>query len=119
MDGIITVLVVDDDESARIIARRALQKIGGIKTLEASDAESAIEIIDRGGVIDVVLSDLEMPGGMPGTELRDILRRRDFPGKVLVWTSSSEFQVMGADFAKPIGFAATQALLAAHIGRNN
>ncbi|MBV9773216.1 MAG: response regulator [Gemmatimonadetes bacterium] len=68
------VLVVDDEPNIRSILLRALGG-GGYELSEAPDGESALAIIEAGGV-DVVLSDLLMPG-MSGTELLSLAKSRD------------------------------------------
>jgi len=56
-----TVLVVDDDESFRVALRELLEQ-RGIVVRAASDAAAAIGEIDAGNV-DVVFTDIRMPGG--------------------------------------------------------
>lgn len=62
------VLIVDDDESERLFQRSVLQKAGH-ELFFAKTGEEAVKIYLRSG-IDVVISDLEMPGG-DGFELVD------------------------------------------------
>jgi CheY-like chemotaxis protein len=61
-----TVLVVDDEEDLRDIMRRMLER-RGFDTLVAADSESAIETC-RGheGDIDVLITDLGLPGASGG-----------------------------------------------------
>lgn len=63
-----TILVVDDESSARrVIAKRLY--LDGWKVLEAADGEEALDIMDReGGGVDLVISDLIMPV-MSGAEV--------------------------------------------------
>ena len=75
-----TVLVVDDEEDLRDIMRRMLER-RGFDVLLAGDAESAIAICrDHPGAIDVLLTDLGLPGPSGGelsqaaAELRPGLR---------------------------------------------
>jgi DNA-binding NtrC family response regulator len=73
------VLLVDDDEDVRIIAATVLRQAGCL-VLEASNAADALTIIDRGDAIDVMVTDLVMPG-VPGSVLANEarLRRPDLP----------------------------------------
>ena len=57
-----TVLVVDDEEDLRDIMRRMLER-RGFATLVAGDAETAITTCrDHDGPIDVLVTDLGLPG---------------------------------------------------------
>jgi PAS domain S-box-containing protein len=66
--GTETVLIVEDEEAVRLIVRRVLQD-QGYAILEARDGNEALRICSqRGSEIDLVLSDVIMPG-MGGREL--------------------------------------------------
>ena len=65
----IDVLVVDDDEDARLLLQMTLSRYGAAVTTVAS-AHEALQVIDR-AVPDVVLSDI----GMPHEDGYDLLRR--------------------------------------------
>jgi len=68
-----TVLVVDDEDLVRKLLSGALQK-AGFQVLEASSGYSAMTIADNyPNEIDVLLTDVVMPG-MPGPELALTLR---------------------------------------------
>lgn len=55
------VLVVDDDEAIRTVARRTLEA-NGYRVITAADGREAIDIIEHGDVsIDLVLTDMMMP----------------------------------------------------------
>jgi two-component system cell cycle sensor histidine kinase/response regulator CckA len=69
-----TVLVVDDESMVRTLVRRMLEP-GLCTVLEAEDGESALRIIERGQpAIDVVLTDLVMPG-IDGSDIIAVLGR--------------------------------------------
>ncbi|MFA7359660.1 MAG: sigma-54 dependent transcriptional regulator [Candidatus Kapaibacterium sp.] len=55
-----TVLIVDDEKAQRQVLAGDL-KSRGFKVLEADSAETALEVV-RKNIIDVILSDLKMPG---------------------------------------------------------
>jgi PAS domain S-box-containing protein len=67
-----TVLVVEDDAAVRHLCVRALRTLG-YQTIEAESGPDAIRTADRTGVIDVLLTDFAMPGGMSGRELAAVL----------------------------------------------
>jgi signal transduction histidine kinase/CheY-like chemotaxis protein len=63
-----TILLVEDEEVIRSLARRILSKLG-YTILEASSGEEALRLAEGHiGEIDLLLTDLTMPG-MPGREL--------------------------------------------------
>jgi two-component system, cell cycle sensor histidine kinase and response regulator CckA len=69
-----TVLVVDDESMVRTLVRRMLEP-GLCAVVEAEDGESALRLIQRGQpVIDVVLTDLMMPG-IDGFDVVTVLAR--------------------------------------------
>lgn len=68
----ITVLVVDDEESNRESLRKIFER-ESFRVLEAKDGKAALERV-REGRIDVVLTDLMMPGGVSGIDLVKALR---------------------------------------------
>ena len=55
-----TVLVVEDDQQVRTIARRALIE-AGFQVLEAQDGNQALSVVADHDQIDIVLTDLAMP----------------------------------------------------------
>ena len=65
-----TVLVVEDEEAVRLLASRALRE-SGYRTVEARHGGEALRILtERSGSIDLVLTDVVMPG-MGGKELQE------------------------------------------------
>lgn len=61
------VLVVEDEERVRRFAARALHGLGH-EVIEACDGPAAVAVLEREAV-DVVFSDVRMPGGMSGHDL--------------------------------------------------
>jgi CheY-like chemotaxis protein len=62
-----TVLVVDDDPDVRQYATSVLDE-AGYRVLAAADGESALAVLERDSSIDVLFTDVVMPG-MNGFEL--------------------------------------------------
>ena len=80
-----TVLVVDDEEDLRDIMRRMLER-RGFDTLVAADSESAIVTCrDHEGDIDVLITDLGLPGASGGELSRAATALR--PGMGVVYIS--------------------------------
>ncbi|MGB9629677.1 MAG: response regulator [Thermodesulfobacteriota bacterium] len=55
-----TILIIDDDERVRSLLRDILL-FGGYQVVEASDGKSGTKYIEKGGLVDMVMTDLGMP----------------------------------------------------------
>lgn len=64
------ILVLDDDEELRETAVRQLTSLG-YRAIAASNGAEALEILDRVPDIDLLFSDVAMPGGMGGREVAE------------------------------------------------
>ncbi len=62
-----SVLLVEDEEAVRKLARSALES-SGYSVSEAENGEAALDLLDSGLTLDVMITDLTMPG-MGGREL--------------------------------------------------
>jgi two-component system, cell cycle sensor histidine kinase and response regulator CckA len=125
----ITVLVADDEAALRSAAARAL-RVGGYDVLEAGSGEEALAVAAaHGGRIDVLLTDVVMPG-IGGVELAARAGARD-PAIRVVYMSGypqSHLEAVGglagghAFLDKPFGLdtllAAVQDALAVEAGRH-
>lgn len=87
MDSQGRVLIVDDEASVVRALTRALRH-EGFAIEEAASAEAALELIESmgTGTLDVVLSDIHMPG-RSGVQLLEAMRRRDPDLPVLLMTA--------------------------------
>jgi CheY-like chemotaxis protein len=79
-----TVLVVEDEDGLRELARRLLQRLGYV-VLVAANAEDALQLVERSGWIDVLLTDVVMPGAS-GPELAERLVAQR-PGLTVIYMS--------------------------------
>lgn len=66
--GTETILVVEDDPKVRRLTMARLEELG-YKVIAASDGSKAIEILKQDKDIDLVMSDVLMPGGMTGFDV--------------------------------------------------
>src|SRR5438876_2642493 len=66
------VLVVDDDAAVRALARRMLES-EGYAVIDASSGEEAVTLLAEGMEVDLLLTDLDMPG-LAGEDLARIFR---------------------------------------------
>jgi CheY-like chemotaxis protein len=80
-----TILVAEDDDEVREIVVGMLADLG-YRVLKARDAESALSIIESGMAIDLLFTDVVMPGPLRSTELaRKAVERQ--PGMAVLFTS--------------------------------
>ncbi|HZO16710.1 MAG TPA: ATP-binding protein, partial [Polyangiaceae bacterium] len=88
------VLVVEDHEAIRRVARLALED-GGYEVLLAADGIEALHIIDAQDEIDLVISDIVMPG-MNGPELYRLLSERASPPRFLFTSGYAALEQVSA-----------------------
>jgi CheY-like chemotaxis protein len=87
------VLVVDDDAAVRELTAETLRDLG-YRTMVAENAEAALERLRGPEHIDLIFSDVVMPGGMNGLQLsREAQRLR--PGLKVLLTSGYAASVLG------------------------
>ncbi|HVD73194.1 MAG TPA: ATP-binding protein [Xanthobacteraceae bacterium] len=91
--GTETILVVEDDDALRSYTVETLAELG-YRVLPATNGAVALEILDSGNDIDLLFTDVVMPGGLNGRQLADeAVRRR--PGlKVLFTTGYTRNAIM-------------------------
>lgn len=82
-NGQAVVLIVED---SAIIRMGAIDLVvaAGYEALEASSADEAIRILERRDDIDLVFTDVQMPGTMDGVKLSHYIRDRWPPLKLIV-----------------------------------
>ena len=83
--GAETVLVVEDDEEVRATVVDMLTDIG-YRVLKARDAESALAIVESGVPIDLLFTDVVMPGTLRSPELARRAQAR-LPNLAVLFTS--------------------------------
>jgi signal transduction histidine kinase/CheY-like chemotaxis protein len=72
-----SVLVVEDDDEVAALVTEMLEQLG-YKVIRAASAAAALGALSNGRAVDLVFSDIMMPGGMNGVDLaREIRRRRN------------------------------------------
>ena len=82
-----TLLVVEDNDDVRRLGVAALQSLG-YRVLEAADGPAALRLLDGPDAarIDLLFSDVVLPGGMTGHALADRVLAR-WPGLPVLFTS--------------------------------
>ena len=79
------VLVVEDDANVREITVARLEHLG-YKIIEAESGQKALDLLAAATDVDVILTDMVMPGGITGAELSDAVRAK-YPDIKLAITS--------------------------------
>lgn len=80
-----TVLVAEDDDDVRATAVAMLQDLG-YRVLKAVDGESALTVLQSGVEVDLLFSDVVLPGPVRSTELAERARAL-FPDLAVLFTS--------------------------------
>jgi len=88
------VLVVEDEAAVRMVIADVLSDLG-YTVLEADDGRSSLSIVESGVRIDLLLTDVGLPGGMNGRQVADAARQRRPGLKVLFITGYAENAVVG------------------------
>ncbi len=83
--GTETILVVEDDEGVRLTVVDILADLG-YRVLKAKDAQAALVVIESGVPIDLLFTDVVMPGPLRSTELAKKARDR-LPDIAILFTS--------------------------------
>ena len=83
------VLVVEDDEKVRGLAVNAITSLG-YRVCEAEDGESALETIEETVGIDIMLTDVALPGAMSGRDLAAVVARRRLAIKIVYSSACSD-----------------------------
>jgi signal transduction histidine kinase/ActR/RegA family two-component response regulator len=89
-----TILVVDDEPSIRMLLTDALEEIG-FNVLEAHDGPTGLNILQSEATIDLLITDVGLPGGMNGRQLADAARTTRPALKVLFITGYAENAIIG------------------------
>jgi len=94
------VLVVDDEPSVRILVHEVLAELG-YTVLEAENGASGLKILQSRRRVDLLITDVGLPGGMNGRQLADaaLVTRPDL--KILFITGYAENAVIGEGHLKP------------------
>jgi CheY-like chemotaxis protein len=95
-----TVLVVDDEDNVRMLVAELLAE-NAYRTLEARDGRSAMKILAEEPRIDLLITDVGLPGGLNGRQIADAARARRPDLKVLFITGYAENSVIGAGHLEP------------------
>ncbi len=94
------VLVVDDEPTVRMLVADVLEELG-YQAIEAQDGASGLQVLQSGTRVDLLVTDVGLPGGMNGRQLADAARRERPDLKVLFITGYAENAVIGTGLLAP------------------
>jgi len=111
----VVVLVVEDDSLLRMDAVQMIEE-AGFQVLEADNADQAIALLEQRSDINVVFTDIQMPGSMDGFKLAHAIRDRWPPVKIIATSGyflemTSNLPEGGRFIAKPYNIERITALI--------
>jgi CheY-like chemotaxis protein len=89
-----TVLIVDDEPTVRMLVTEVLEDLG-YAAIEAADSASGLKVLQSDVRIDLLITDVGLPGGMNGRQMADAAREKRPKLKVLFITGYAENAALG------------------------
>lgn len=115
------ILVVDDQQTMRGLARQCLKKLGVMDVSLAASGEAALEVMNQ-KKFDAVISDLNMPG-LSGVELAQKIKAHPVLKSIPVFLATSDaYRDRATDetvdhfVAKPFSVADMRSAIETHLG---
>ncbi len=90
-----TVLVIDDEPMVRMLIVEVLEE-AGYRAIEADDGANGLKILQSDTRIDLLITDVGLPGGMNGRQVADAARATRPDLKVLFVTGYAENAAVGS-----------------------
>ena len=95
-----TVLVVDDEPTVRMLVTEVLQELG-YAAVEAADAPAGLKVLQSNSRVDLLITDVGLPGGMNGRQMADAARVSRPNLRVLFITGYAENAAVGNGLLEP------------------
>lgn len=92
------ILVVDDDQNTRLFVEEKLKPLGQKVLAAANGSEALVIIRDQRGKLDLLLSDVEMPG-MNGIELAEAMTSEAPHAKIILMSGCIKPALKVSNFA--------------------
>ena len=110
-----TVLVIDDEPMVRMLIKDVLEEVG-YDVVDVADGPTGLKVIQSDSRIDLLVTDMGLPGGMSGRQVAEAGREARPNLKVLFVTGYAQTTMLDADFnqsstqviGKPFNFEALQ-----------
>jgi DNA-binding response OmpR family regulator len=94
------VLIVDDEPSVRMLVTDVLEELG-YTAIEAADGAAGLSVLQSDVRIDLLVSDVGLPGGMNGRQMADAARVTRPDLKVLFITGFAQNAAVGNGQLEP------------------
>ncbi|VVM55850.1 Sensor histidine kinase RcsC [Pseudomonas fluorescens] len=95
-----TILVVDDEHTVRMLLVEVLEELGYC-VIEAADSAEGLKVLRSGVRIDLLISDVGLPGGMNGRQMADAAREVRPGLKTLFITGYAETAAIAQGHLEP------------------
>ena len=95
-----TVLIVDDEPTVRMLVADILEDLG-YTAIEAGDSAAGLKVLQSDVRIDLLVTDVGLPGGMNGRQMADAARVKRTDLRVLFITGYAENAVLGNGYLAP------------------
>nr|WP_184059691.1 ATP-binding protein [Sphingomonas aerophila] len=95
-----TVLVVDDEPTVRMLVTETLADLG-YNAIEAEDGAAGLKVLNSGACVDLLVTDVGLPGGLNGRQVADAARALRPDLKVLFITGYAENAVLSHGHLDP------------------
>jgi PAS domain S-box-containing protein len=89
-----TVLIIDDEPTVRMLVTEVLEDLG-YTAIEAADGPSGLRVLQSDARVDLLITDVGLPGGMNGRQVADAARETRPGLKVLFITGYAENAAVG------------------------
>jgi PAS domain S-box-containing protein len=89
-----TVLIVDDEPSVRMLVTEVLNELG-YTAIEAADGSAGLRVLESNARVDLLVTDVGLPGGINGRQVADAARQTRPHLKVLFITGYASTAAVG------------------------
>jgi CheY-like chemotaxis protein len=94
------VLIIDDEPTVRMLVTEVLADLG-YTAIEAEDGAAGLKVLDSGARVDLLITDVGLPGGLNGRQVADAARAARPALKVLFITGYAENAVLNHGHLDP------------------
>jgi len=93
-------LIVDDEPTVRMLVADTLAELG-FQAIEAGDAASGLQVLSSDVRVDLLITDIGLPGGMNGKQMADRAREKRPDLKILFITGYAENGAFANGYLEP------------------